>query len=40
MSAPYDGNTGSGWRVSFRNGTTNSMTNVQVRAHVVCAVMQ
>jgi hypothetical protein len=40
MSAPYETIAAVGWRVSFRNGTTNSLTNVQVRAHVVCAVLQ
>jgi hypothetical protein len=39
MSAPYE-NGVSGWRVSFRNGTTNSMSNVQVKAHVTCAFVQ
>jgi len=40
MSAPYETTSVVGWRVSFRNGTTNPMSNVQVRAHVTCAVVQ
>ena len=39
MSAPYE-NGMSGWRVSFRNGTTTPMSNVQVKAHVTCAFVQ
>jgi len=39
-SAPYDNNGVVGWRVAFRNGTTNSMANVQVKAYVICAIAQ
>jgi Collagen triple helix repeat (20 copies) len=38
MSGPYDNGT-SGWRVSFRNASSNGLSNVQVRAYVVCATM-
>ena len=39
MSAPYE-NGGIGWRVNFRNGTLGAMNNLQVKAHVICAVVQ
>ena len=38
MSAPFEG-TVSGWRVNFRNSLNTQLTNVQVRAFVVCAVV-
>ena len=39
MSAPFE-NTVAGWRVNFRNSLNNALTNVQVRAYVICAVVQ
>jgi hypothetical protein len=36
FSAPYDDDTGSGWRVIFKNATGSPMT-VNVRVHAICA---
>jgi len=32
--------TGNGWRVTVKNNTASTLMNVQVRVHVMCAVMQ
>jgi hypothetical protein len=40
MSAPFESNVASGWRVNFRNSLNAALSNVQVRAIVVCAVVQ
>ena len=37
FSAPYDDDTGSGWRVIFKNATTAQLMSVNVRVHAVCA---
>jgi hypothetical protein len=39
LSAPHE-NGVSGWRVNFRNGVNTVLTGVQVRASVICAVVQ
>jgi hypothetical protein len=39
MSAPFE-STVSGWRVNFRNSLNSTLMNVQVRAIVLCAVVQ
>jgi hypothetical protein len=39
MSAPYE-NGSSGWRVVFRNGSVNPLSNVQVKAHAICISAQ
>jgi hypothetical protein len=39
MSAPYESNVASGWRVNFRNSLNAQLTNVQVRAYAICAVI-
>ena len=39
MSAPFE-STVSGWRVNFRNSLNAGLTNVQVRAYVICAIVQ
>ena len=39
MSAPHE-NGAIGWRVNFRNGTATNLNSVQVKAHVVCALVQ
>jgi hypothetical protein len=40
MSAPFESTVMSGWRVNFRNSLNAALTNVQVRAYVVCALVQ
>ena len=40
MSAPFESTLVSGWRVNFRNSLNAALTNVQVRAFVVCALVQ
>jgi hypothetical protein len=40
MSAPFESTVMSGWRVNFRNSLNAALTNVQVRANVVCALVQ
>ena len=40
MSAPFESTVISGWRVNFRNSLNAALTNVQVRAFVVCAIVQ
>ena len=40
MSAPFESTVMSGWRVNFRNSLNAALTNVQVRAYVVCAVVR
>jgi hypothetical protein len=40
MSAPFESTVLSGWRVNFRNNLNAALTNVQVRAFVVCAIVQ
>jgi hypothetical protein len=39
MSAPHE-NGVSGWRVAFRNSLGTVLTNVEVKASVLCAVVQ
>jgi hypothetical protein len=39
-SLPVDTTTSSSWRVAFRNSTTGSISNIQVRVHAICAFVQ
>ena len=40
MSAPYESNGVTGWRVNFRNGLNSTLSNVQVRSYAICATVQ
>jgi hypothetical protein len=40
MSAPFESTVLAGWRVNFRNSLNAALTNVQVRAYVICAIVQ
>jgi hypothetical protein len=40
MSAAFESTVLAGWRVNFRNSLNTALTNVQVRAYVICGIVQ